>query len=175
MNKIARVMGLAVIMLLGTAMPAFAGKGPCFDDVKKLCKNVKAGKGRVTACLDAHVDELSADCKVYRLKQGAVYAAWHSACKEDVTKFCSTVESGKGRIITCLAKHQGDLAPACRAQLDDAFERKMAEVGPCAVDAAKVCKAVEPGGGRLRKCLKDHKKEVGFACQEFLQHNPPVK
>ena len=28
--------------------------------------------------------------------------------------------------------------------------------GPCADDVAKFCKDVQPGGGRIMKCMKEH-------------------
>lgn len=38
--------------------------------------------------------------------------------------------------------------------------------GPCAEDAAKFCKGVEPGGGRVAACLKEHEKQLSQACVE---------
>ena len=38
--------------------------------------------------------------------------------------------------------------------------------GPCAADAAKFCKDVKPGEGRVAACLKDHEKELSQACTE---------
>lgn len=36
--------------------------------------------------------------------------------------------------------------------------------GPCAEDAAKFCKDVKPGEGRIAACLKEHEKELSKAC-----------
>ena len=38
--------------------------------------------------------------------------------------------------------------------------------GPCAEDAAKLCKGVPQGEGRLVQCLKEHAKELSPACLE---------
>ncbi len=35
---------------------------------------------------------------------------------------------------------------------------------PCAEDAAKFCKDIKPGEGRLAGCLKEHQKELSQAC-----------
>ncbi len=38
--------------------------------------------------------------------------------------------------------------------------------GPCADDAAKFCKDVKPGEGRVAACLKEHEKELSQACRD---------
>jgi hypothetical protein len=38
--------------------------------------------------------------------------------------------------------------------------------GPCAADAAKFCKDVKPGEGRVAACLKEHAKELSQACTD---------
>jgi len=37
---------------------------------------------------------------------------------------------------------------------------------PCAGDAAKFCKDVKPGGGRIANCLKEHEKDLSPACKK---------
>jgi hypothetical protein len=44
--------------------------------------------------------------------------------------------------------------------------------GPCADDVAKYCKDVQPGGGRIVRCLKQHEQELSPACR---QHAAEVK
>jgi hypothetical protein len=41
--------------------------------------------------------------------------------------------------------------------------------GPCAEDMEKFCKGVEPGGGRIYNCFKEHAKELSPACQEHIK------
>jgi Cysteine rich repeat len=38
----------------------------------------------------------------------------HEACKPDVEKFCSGVEPGGGRIMSCMRKHKDELSQACK-------------------------------------------------------------
>ena len=40
---------------------------------------------------------------------------------------------------------------------------------PCASDAAKFCKDVKRGEGRVAKCLKEHKDELSSACKEKVE------
>ena len=39
---------------------------------------------------------------------------------------------------------------------------------PCADDAAKLCKGVQPGQGGMMKCLKEHQSDVSPACKENI-------
>ena len=38
--------------------------------------------------------------------------------------------------------------------------------GPCADDVAKYCKDVQPGGGRIVRCLKQHENDLSPACKQ---------
>ena len=39
----------------------------------------------------------------------------------------------------------------------------------CMSDIERLCKGIEPGGGRLIQCLKTHKKEMSVGCAQALQ------
>jgi Cysteine rich repeat len=39
----------------------------------------------------------------------------------------------------------------------------------CMSDLKRLCKGIEPGGGRLIQCLKGHKKEMSVGCAQALQ------
>lgn len=39
----------------------------------------------------------------------------------------------------------------------------------CMSDIERLCKGIEPGGGRILKCLKAHKKEMTVGCAQALQ------
>lgn len=47
----------------------------------------------------------------------------------------------------------------------------LTETHPCQADAAKFCKDVKPGRGRLRKCLNKHKSEISEECQVKLKES----
>jgi hypothetical protein len=42
------------------------------------------------------------------------------------------------------------------------------ESRPCADDAARLCKGVQAGEGRVARCLKEHEKELSPACKENI-------
>jgi hypothetical protein len=39
----------------------------------------------------------------------------------------------------------------------------------CKADAAKICPGVEPGGGKLIGCLKEHENDVTIGCAKELK------
>ena len=41
--------------------------------------------------------------------------------------------------------------------------------GPCAETVTKFCKDVTPGGGRIMKCLSDHRDDQSMACRDWLE------
>ncbi len=41
--------------------------------------------------------------------------------------------------------------------------------GPCTEDVAKFCKDIQPGGGRMAQCLKEHQNELSSACKEHVE------
>lgn len=94
------------------------GDGPCAADVKKLCKDVKPGEGRIMQCMKEHSKELSPECKADMDKKkeqhnGDVHQK-QEACKGDVDKFCKDIKPGGGRIMQCLKQHSADLSPDCK-------------------------------------------------------------
>lgn len=40
---------------------------------------------------------------------------------------------------------------------------------PCADDAAKLCPGVQPGGGAVARCLKEHSSELSPACKDNMK------
>jgi len=95
------------------------------------------------------------------------------ACRADFDRFCKGVEPGGGRIIRCMKEHHDQLSDGCRKELEaKAGEmKKRAKAGldkakeACQADVEKFCKDVEPGEGRIVKCLESHRKELSDACQ----------
>ncbi|ABS68679.1 cysteine rich repeat-containing protein [Xanthobacter versatilis] len=59
------------------------------------------------------------------------------------------------------------LAPGARAQTVSPEQAKALRTA-CEADVQKLCAGVQPGGGRLVQCLKEHKEEVTPPCQATL-------
>jgi len=100
-----------------------------------------------------------------------VYAQREGACADDINKFCKDVQAGGGRIANCLKKHENELSGACKEEIDQAQKRFKETAEACHDDVLKFCKDVEPGGGRIAKCLREHQSELSQECREkWLQH-----
>lgn len=131
MNLINRTSLLAVALLLPAAWSqadstahktAEKLQQACQADVKKLCADVNPGEGRVLSCINSKMDQVSPDCKKelsaadakVSKKMDKANVAFRKDCGGDVTKFCSDVPQGKGRILDCLNTHSDDLSQSCK-------------------------------------------------------------
>ena len=94
----------------------------------------------------------------------AAGAAEHP-CKEDAERLCQGVEPGEGRILQCLKQHEAELSPACKEKRDS-FRERMQEIrAACEEDAQKFCAGVQPGAGRIVRCLRQHDNDLSAACR----------
>ncbi len=101
--------------------PVTATENPCKADFDRLCGDVQPGQGRIQACLKAHKDELSQECKDFlAAKAGEIRAEIErvaEACKSDIDSLCPGIKPGGGRILRCLIEHKTDLSAKCRTAL----------------------------------------------------------
>ncbi len=98
----------------------------CEADIKQYCSQVTPGEGRLLHCAAAHEDKLSGQCSyaLYRaaslleqLSAAIVYVA--TECKADIEKFCSDVQAGEGRILSCLDANQAEVSDGCKQAVKD--------------------------------------------------------
>jgi hypothetical protein len=98
----------------------------CDKELKTYCKDVTPGEGRVLACLYAHEDKLSGQCE-YALYDAAAqleralnalsYVV--NECRDDLTKFCSNIKPGEGRLLQCLDKNDAKVTARCKQAMKD--------------------------------------------------------
>lgn len=112
------VIACAGVLFIGTDIYAQGQRGPCADDIAKLCKDVKPGGGRLANCLKEHEREVSPACAASIKETKRKLRDAHHACADDIQKFCKDVKPGQGRIVNCLRDHQKDLSPTCRATME---------------------------------------------------------
>ena len=133
------ILGLCFFLaVLFTGDALAADKGPvetvldgCQKEFETYCKNVTPGEGRLLACLFAYEDKLSPRCE-YSLYDAAaqleraVTALTYVAneCKDDLKAYCSAIQPGEGRLLTCLDKQQSKISKRCSQALKDVGIKK---------------------------------------------------
>jgi len=90
-------------------------------------------------------------------------------CADEIAKYCKEVKPGGGRILNCLNEHQKDLSVSCKKKLEESKKRLMKAQQACTGDMEKFCKDVQPGGGRILKCLREHTQELSSACRQEIE------
>jgi hypothetical protein len=117
MTKLSLMVALGAALLLtgswgaGAQEGLFTSERDCTTDVQSLCAGVKPGGGRVLACLQSHVSQLSVGCSTILSK-----AAWTAKeCAGDIRHFCPNATFGN--ISACLQPHLGEASDTCRSAL----------------------------------------------------------
>jgi hypothetical protein len=101
--------------------------------------------------------------------------AWAAAterqgpCAADVEKYCKDIPPGQGRLMNCLKEHEKDLSPACKEKELTMAHKVERFRKACEGDVQRLCKDVQPGEGRVIKCLKEHEKELSPDCSASME------
>jgi multidrug efflux system outer membrane protein len=88
------------------------------------------------------------------------------ACMGEIEQFCKDVPTGKGELLLCLDKQRHNLSAVCRDKVDQAKARIEEAKKVCAADLAQQCPGVEPGQGRLLKCLQAKETLLTDGCRQ---------
>ena len=92
----------------------------CASDIKKYCKTVTPGEGRLIYCMQAHEDKISARC-AYELEDSATSVQTTAdslkdaivACKAEITGVCGKTIPGQGRVAACLMEKRSTASKEC--------------------------------------------------------------
>jgi Golgi apparatus protein 1 len=92
----------------------------CAGDIKKYCRTVTPGEGRMIYCMHAHEDKISPKC-AYELGQAAVSVQTTAdllkdgviACKAEITGVCGKIQPGHGRVAACLIENKSTASKTC--------------------------------------------------------------
>jgi hypothetical protein len=92
----------------------------CAKDIKKYCRDVTPGEGRVIYCMQAHEDKISPQC-TFELEDELTSVQNSlddlknaiSACKAEIAGICGKVIPGQGRIAMCLLANKSSASKDC--------------------------------------------------------------
>lgn len=90
----------------------------CRRDADRLCSGVKAGRGRLVACLIRQQDDLSSSCRSQtdRLQAAAeTITSIRADCRADVQRLCVGVPPEAGPLVECIQANRASLSDACRS------------------------------------------------------------
>jgi hypothetical protein len=95
-------------------------EGACAKDIKKYCKTVTPGEGRLIYCMQAHEDKISPPCAfevedLLTNEQDSLedMKSAIGACKAEIAGVCGKVVPGQGRIVACLESNKSTASKDC--------------------------------------------------------------
>jgi hypothetical protein len=92
----------------------------CAKDIRKYCRYVTPGEGRMVYCMQAHEDKISPQC-VFELEEASttVLATTDAlkdavvACKAEIAGVCGKTLPGQGRVAACLLANRSTASTGC--------------------------------------------------------------
>ena len=92
----------------------------------------------------------------------------NEACEADRQRLCPEVEFGQGRVIRCLRARQDELSEGCKARMEKGRSNWTGVYSACAADWSAHCRDVEPGEGRVARCLLERGDKLQKGCRTAL-------
>jgi hypothetical protein len=111
MKTTSYAIALGIAVVLSGSTTAFSARHVCTTDLKSLCAGITPGEGRIHACIQSHIGELSVGCAAILSK-----AAWTAKeCAADIKQFCPTAKYGG--VANCMRPHLGEVSDQCKAAI----------------------------------------------------------
>ncbi|THD70819.1 MAG: hypothetical protein E7813_07345 [Bradyrhizobium sp.] len=108
---------------------AILGKS-CGADIDANCRGVNLDANRLKDCLYRNQDSMSAQCKTDYIgafdaiqKRAAAHAAVPKMCEREVSKLCTGLPKGDGKVIGCLVTATRGVSARCNQAINDAGYR----------------------------------------------------
>lgn len=107
---------------------------------------------------------------------GDIVSNVQKGCEAEITKYCSNVTPGEGRMLACFYAHEDKLSGQCQfalydaaAQLEHAVSALNYVAGECENDIRTLCATVQAGEGRILECLEKNDESVSAACKQAVK------
>jgi hypothetical protein len=125
----------------------------------------------------SYAQETTGETLSEKMKRGNITInASVRGCGEDVKQFWPGIGKNSKKVFMCLGAYETHLTPQCRQGI---LEASLAirtsaaaieySISACEADADKHCLEVQPGEGRLLRCLKANQAEVSNQCVTALK------
>jgi hypothetical protein len=125
----------------------------------------------------SYAQETTGQTLAEKMKQGNItIKASVRGCGEDVKQHCPGLGNNSQRVFMCLGAYEAYLTPQCKQGILEAslsIKTSAAaidySISACEADADKHCLEVQPGEGRLLRCLKANQTDVSSQCVTALK------
>lgn len=104
---------------------------------------------------------------VFTITTTTAYA--NRPCNEDIAKYCGDVQPGEVRIARCISENKDNLSVECREAITQVRQDAEAIFVSCHEDQNKFCADVEPGQGRIMRCMREHREQLSDQCRSEVE------
>jgi hypothetical protein len=98
----------------------------------------------------------------------SLVSAAEGDCKADLQRLCPDIDPAGTGAQACLKENISDLSTGCKENIQKLMSALQSFGEACGQDVQTLCSEVNPGGGRILKCLKENKASVSAGCIGFL-------
>jgi hypothetical protein len=86
-------------------------------------------------------------------------------CRQDVESLCQAAKGDRKQIAQCLKANSDKLSADCKSRREELKSKFKGAQKACETDAETFCAEIEPGGGRIMKCLRENEKNLSESCR----------
>lgn len=167
----------------------FPLKAACTREISTFCKDIPHGNARVLRCLQEKKRSkgFGEACRIEVIKYENTISKDYrlnfrlaKSCKQDIDAICSGICTDMdgsvcgGKVYRCLTDKADSIKnEACKKEVAyfekmevNNFENDIILAEACRSDVEKFCSSVEPGEGRVHKCLRDNRKKLSSSCRK---------